>query len=303
MRFKKHTEARYIVLIMGKLTHLPRLLSSLALGEHEATQKDGEKIEELEQTLFELRGEIGAGRHVPPSMQVLSSSANPAQDWADLRQAALDRLKEENAALLQRLFALEASGTHNAPPATDSVADRSSTTTGLVPRASWAAVCRGKAQLEDELRQKEKRMLRLRQAFAAKTAEFRETLLAILAIKVAFYDNEQVRVMSEYDLGAAFVFQPVPWDAAKDGGGGGDSSGAARMQLVAQGEGRPQKLPQLMRDWVGLEQSIPCFLVSVTLSATISGSASASWGAREGTVGGPACIYCAAHNTQYTFLH
>jgi len=27
-------------------------------------EKDREKIEELEQTLFELRGEIGAGRHV-----------------------------------------------------------------------------------------------------------------------------------------------------------------------------------------------------------------------------------------------
>jgi hypothetical protein len=34
----------------------------LALEEkEEATQKDGDKIEELEQTLFELRGEIGAG--------------------------------------------------------------------------------------------------------------------------------------------------------------------------------------------------------------------------------------------------
>ena len=62
MRFEKHAEARHIVLIMGKLTHLPRLLSSLALEEKvESTQKDGEKIEKLERTLFELRGEIGAG--------------------------------------------------------------------------------------------------------------------------------------------------------------------------------------------------------------------------------------------------
>jgi len=45
-----------------------------------------------------------------------------------------------------------------------------------VPRASWAAVIQEQAQLEDELRQKEKRMLRLRQVFATKTAEFCETL-------------------------------------------------------------------------------------------------------------------------------
>jgi mitotic spindle assembly checkpoint protein MAD1 len=46
----------------------------------EVAQKDGEKIEELEQTLFELRGEIGAGRRVPPGVRVLSLCANPAQD-------------------------------------------------------------------------------------------------------------------------------------------------------------------------------------------------------------------------------
>src|SRR5713226_7932460 len=116
-------------------------------------ERDREKIEELEQTLFDLRGEIGAGRHVPPGVRVLSLSANPAQDWADLRQAALDRLKEENAALLPRLSTLEASGTHSVPPDTDTAADRSSMMTELVPRASWAAFCQEKAQLEDELRQ------------------------------------------------------------------------------------------------------------------------------------------------------
>jgi hypothetical protein len=34
-------------------------------------QKDGEKIEELEQTLIELGGEISAGRHVSPDVYVL----------------------------------------------------------------------------------------------------------------------------------------------------------------------------------------------------------------------------------------
>ena len=116
--------------------------------------------------------------------------------------------------------------------------------TELAPRASWAAVCQEKAQLDDELRQNEKRMLHLRQMFAAKTAEFREALSAILGVKVAFYDNRQVRVTSQYDLGTAFVFRPVPRDGAKDGACGGGSSGAARMQLVAQGEGGPQELPQ-----------------------------------------------------------
>jgi len=81
-------------------------------------------------------------------------------------------------------------------------------------------------------------MLRLRQVFAAKTAEFREALSAILSVNVVFYDNGQVRVTSQYDLGAAFVFQPAPRDAATKHSGTGNS-GEARMQLVAQGEGGP----------------------------------------------------------------
>lgn len=222
-------------------------------------EKDREKIEELEQALFELRGEIGAGRHVPPGVRVLSLSANPAQEWADLRQAALDRLKEENAALLQRLSTVSTSSTNNTKPDPSTDANTTAKTEEeLVPRASWLAVCEQKAQLEDELRQKEKRMLRLRQVFTAKTAEFREALSAILGVKLAFYDNGQVRVTSQYDLGAAFVFQP----ATRSGEGAGTG---ARMQLVAQGEGGPQELPQLMRNWVEIEQSIPCFLASVTL--------------------------------------
>ena len=238
-------------------TSYPYMIFS-ALGEkEEEAEKDKEKIEELEQTLFELRGEIGAGRHVPPGIRVLSLCENPAQNWADLRQAALDRLKSENTALLQRLSTLG--------PTTATITDVKPASSAheeqqqqLVPRASWVAVCEEKAQLEAELKQRDKRMLRLRQVFAAKTAEFREALSAILGVKLAFYDNGQVRVTSQYDLGAAFVFQPAP----KDGAGGG---GGARMQLVAQGEGGPQELPQLMRNWVEMEQSIPCFLASVTL--------------------------------------
>ena len=168
----------------------------------------------------------------------------------------------------------------------------------------------GKAQLEDELRQKEKCMLHLRQVFtAAKTAEFCEVLSAILGVKVAFYDNRQVRVALQYDLSAVFVFQPAPWDpATKDGCGGSSSNwGAARMQLVEQGGG-PQELPQLMRNWVEIEQSIPCFLVSVTLDCYDKWKRErdlgkvVAWGAGEGALGSPACIYCVAHNTTHNML-
>ncbi len=134
---------------------------------------------------------------------------------------------------------------------------------------SWAAVGQENAQLEARggAASEGKADAAASTVFAAKTAEFREALSAILDVKVAFYDNGQVRVTSQYDPGTVFVFQPAPRDpATKDGGGGSSRNpGAARMQLVVQGEGVPQELPHLMRNWVEIEQSIPCFLTSVTL--------------------------------------
>ena len=132
---------------------------------------------------------------------------------------------------------------------------------------SWAAVGQENAQLEARGAASEgKADAAASTVLAAKTAEFRETLSAILGVKVAFYDNGQVRITSQDDLGTVFVFQPAPRDpATKDGAGGSSrNSGAARMQLVVQGEGVPQELPHLMRNWVEIEQSIPCFLASVT---------------------------------------
>jgi mitotic spindle assembly checkpoint protein MAD1 len=97
------------------------------------------------------------------------------------------------------------------------------------------------------------------QVFTAKSAEFREAIASILGLKLAFYPNGQVRVTSVYDLSASFVFQPAPKSSDTTSGE------AARMQLIAQGEGGPQDLPQLMRYWVEDEQCIPGFLASVTL--------------------------------------
>lgn len=91
------------------------------------------------------------------------------------------------------------------------------------------------------------------QVFTAKTDEFKQAIASILGVKLAFYPNGQVRVTSQFDLNAAFVFQPT------------SASEGMTMQLVAQGEGGPEELPQLMRYWVEQEQCIPGFLASVTL--------------------------------------
>ena len=82
MRFKKRTEVRTTSsshsITMGKLIHLSYFLVSFGAGmpegKEEARQKDREKIQELEQAFFELRGDIGAGRHVHYHKIVLTTA-------------------------------------------------------------------------------------------------------------------------------------------------------------------------------------------------------------------------------------
>lgn len=66
---------------------------------------------------------------------------------------------------------------------------------------------------------------------------------------------------SVYDLSASFVFQP----SGKPSSLSSSTSTGVKMQLVAQGEGGPQDLPNLMHYWIDNEQCIPGFLASVTL--------------------------------------
>ena len=83
---------------------------------------------------------------------------NPEQEWFDLRQATMDRLKGENQALMKRLKELEESGTKSTL-----VDDERNIE--LVPRESWELVNREKKELEDTVKQKEKRLLRLQQVY------------------------------------------------------------------------------------------------------------------------------------------
>ncbi|PPQ94910.1 hypothetical protein CVT25_004396 [Psilocybe cyanescens] len=229
-----------------------------SLDKAAADEKENfDKIEQLEQTLFELRGEIAGGRHVPPNVRILSMTDNPEQQWFDLRQAAMDRLKSENDALMKRLKDLEEGGARAAAAGDDGTEKED-----LVPRESWEAVNKEKTDLEEVVRQKEKRLLRLQQIFTSKSAEFREAIASILGLKLAFYPNGQIRVTSVYDLCASFVFQPASRSSAEGAGAG---AGGVRMQLVAQGEGGPQDLPNLMQYWIEKEQCIPGFMASVTL--------------------------------------
>ncbi|KAJ3807261.1 mitotic checkpoint protein-domain-containing protein [Lentinula aff. lateritia] len=217
-------------------------------------------LDTVEQELFDLRGEVAGGRHIPPNTRVLEMKDNPHAEWEMSHTAVLERLKGENQALLKRLIEIEgALKEAGAAQASEPKSDASIST--LVPRESLDIVVKDKEDLENVLKQKEKRLLRLQQVFKAKSAEFREAIESIMGVKLAFYPNGQVRVTSLFDLNASFVFGP---DKTAKASSQMEPSGM-NMQLVATGEGGPQDLPDMMRYWIETEACIPGFLASITL--------------------------------------
>ncbi|KAF7292820.1 hypothetical protein MIND_01180900 [Mycena indigotica] len=204
-----------------------------------------EKIEGLEQELHELSGEIAGGRHVPPGVRVLSFADTPellGRDNPQARKAELDKVKEENTALIQRIEALEQGGAHLV----------GESNTSAIPKESWDKVCEERDQLQALVKQKEKRLQRLQEVFQSKAKEFRESVESLLGVKLAFFQSGQVRVTSSFDHETTFVFKP-------------SSDGTSSLQLTGTGEGGFEDCEQLMAYWVNTEQCIPGFLASVTL--------------------------------------
>ncbi|KAL0569554.1 coiled-coil domain-containing protein mad1 [Marasmius crinis-equi] len=156
---------------LSRINELQTKVTALesTITEHLAT------IDNLEQELFELRGEIAGGRHVPPNVRILKSTEG-------------------------------APGDHLA--ASTSTSQVGSESDDLVPKETLMSALREGKRLQEELERREKRLQRLKEIFNSKSVEFREAVGALLGIKLAFYPNGQVRITSLYDMTATFVFSP-----------------------------------------------------------------------------------------------
>lgn len=264
-------------------SRLTRICISPSLDLAEARSKITkleESIATLEQQLWEAGVSITFGRTVPrtgfPSSsstpsgpsQILHMQANPASEHFALRRQELDRLKEENSALVKRVGELERG-----------VLGAGAEEGGLIPRKTWENICIEKAELTNTVSQKELRLLRLQQVrllyanqravslmgyltstqvFRAKAVEFRDVTSSILGWKLMF-GASSVRLTSAFDQTASMVFDSVS-TSKKDTG---------TMKLISLGdggEGGPAKTKDLMEYWVHQKKSIPCFLAALTLA-------------------------------------
>ncbi|KAG8969020.1 coiled-coil domain-containing protein mad1 [Tulasnella sp. 419] len=206
------------------------------------TQQD--KVETLEQKLYELGCSINSGNHIPPNTQVVQFKNNPISEDINLRKETFERLKSENEALIGRIAKLEQGlGVGEGK--------------GLLPQESWNNLKKERDDMIKTVADKEKRLLRLKQVFTAKTEEFREAVSSILGYTL-FFQPTKIRLTSTYDISAAITFQ-LP----RQGGAG--SQDAATMKLLGVSEGGGPRINDLIQTWIVERESIPCFMAALTL--------------------------------------
>jgi len=109
------------------------------------------KDKKLEEELWNLKGNIGRGAHLPPDVRVLELIGNPAQVWFGKREEDVTKLRKENEVL--RALVKDSS----------QVIQVDRNVEDMVPKATLEVVQEEKAELEQTIRDKEKRLLRLQQ--------------------------------------------------------------------------------------------------------------------------------------------
>lgn len=166
-------------------------------------------------------------------IRILELRNNPTSILQDLKQSNLDRLKNENAALLKQI-----------EQNTEKFGE-------VVPIESLKNIEFENQRLEGIIADKDKRIQRLKEIFSEKSSEFREAVYFLLGYKLDFLPNGKVRVTSMYSQKGnySFIFD-------------GESSS---MQLVRGDDKFTSSIENLVKFWCEERKTIPGMLSALTL--------------------------------------
>ncbi|SPO24023.1 related to spindle assembly checkpoint protein [Ustilago trichophora] len=218
----------------------------------------GKEIEVLGKENEMLWRRVGRGEFDQEKQRCLVLKKNPVWDELDVRKKTLDALKAENEGLLVRIEELSRHTNFG-----DVGCQSSSTTTGgqvLVPQSVADNLRTELVALQETIASKEKAMLRLKQVFSAKAAEFRQAIQSLFGYKVKFLENGKVKLTSTFNKtskGTSLIFE------SQDGNVG-------KMKLMGEAISAPGlvNLTGLKEYWLaetGVRQSVPCFLAALNL--------------------------------------
>ncbi|KAL2177671.1 spindle assembly checkpoint component Mad1 [Thermothelomyces heterothallicus CBS 202.75] len=169
--------------------------------------------------------------------RILSLRSNPTSDHEATKAATLAALKLENAELLAHI-------------------QRQPTLFATVPASQLAAAQREIAEAKAETASAQKSARRLKEVWAAKSAEFKEAVFSTLGWTVTFIPGGKMRVES--------VYYPSQTDEHEnsivfDGERGTMKVGGGPRSAFA------QKIGDNIKFWVRERGCVPCFLAALTL--------------------------------------
>ncbi|KAH8911579.1 MAD-domain-containing protein [Coniochaeta sp. PMI_546] len=169
--------------------------------------------------------------------RILSLRSNPTSDFEAVKTSTLAALKLENAELLAHI-------------------QRQPTLFATVPASQLAAAQREVADAKAETASSQKSARRLKEVWAAKSAEFKEAIFSTLGWTVTFIPNGKMRVES--------VYYPSVTDEHEnsivfDGEKGTMKVGGGPRSAFA------QRIGDNIKFWVRERGCVPCFLAALTL--------------------------------------
>lgn len=177
--------------------------------------------------------------------RILSLRSNPTDSFEAAKVSTLTTLRQENKDLLAQLESrYDAAGTK------------------VVPQSTLESLRLEMKELEQQVKDKEKRMLRLKEIFGKKSLEFREAVFSLLGWKTDFRSNGKVALSLNMGNDGDEVEECIIFDG--DNGtmkiaGGPDSAFALQI--------RP-----LIRQWVEGRRYIPGLMAGIILSKVEDGT-------------------------------
>ncbi len=170
--------------------------------------------------------------------RILQLRDNPLSQDQFIKKQLLDSLRTENIDLLATL---------------ENKFTESEKIEKLVPKSVLERLRLEVKEMENTVKIKEKRMLRLRQIFSAKSLEFREAVYSLLGFKLDFLPSNKVKVTSKFSSSDddSFIFDPEAKTMKMCGGEVNNSFN--------------EECANLITFWVKERREIPCFLSALNL--------------------------------------
>lgn len=219
------------------------------------------ELEALDIQLDALKHALGRGEYNPETTKVLSLRDNPADMDFAIRTETLDRLKEENRVLLEKLEEAEKQAalrpTSSSPViklAPAHVHDGDS-----VPKQTYLNLQAENEELQGKIEQGEKARNRLREVFQKTARELREACKSLLGYTLEPVENGRMKLTTVFG-GSDYQLVFGPGQSTVKGQQG-------KLQLVGGNEAfiTSPRVQQGLHFWVAERGCLPGFLASMTL--------------------------------------